>query len=98
MRSRNLKELSEAKTQAILEKFAQWRREHPSMRWPDALRRLAPRYGLATRDLLPVDREAARILARAKRVFAPGRELRPPAKGPRGAVAILQPDRRKAAS
>jgi hypothetical protein len=98
MQSRNLKELSEAKTLALLEKFEEWGREHARNRWPDALRRLAPLYGLTARGLDPVDKEAARILRRARIAFERGRATGSSAKGDPRPARIAHPGRKRIAS
>ena len=72
MRSWSPKQLSEAKTLALLEKFAEWGREHPRMPWRDVFRRLGLAYGLVTDSLRPVDAEAARVLKKAKNIFQRG--------------------------
>jgi hypothetical protein len=72
MRSRTPRELSEAKTLALMEKFKEWGRDHPRMLWQDVLRRLGSAYGLVTRDLKPIDEEATGILGKSKRAFRDG--------------------------
>ena len=98
MQSRNLKELSEAKTMALLEKFEEWGRGHARLRWPDALRRLAPAYGLTAQGLQPVDKDAARILRRARIAFERGRAAGSSAKADPRPARMAPPGRKRIAS
>jgi len=80
MRSCTPKELSKAKTLALLEKFEQWGSDHPHMPWREVRRRLGLAYRLVTHSLKPVDMEAARVLEKAKGVFQRGARMAAPGK------------------
>lgn len=63
----SLKQLEEATARDVRDDFNEWGWKHPQLTWQDALKRLAPAYGLLTPAHKRMNRAAVKILVVCKK-------------------------------